>query len=315
VSRPEAGNVGCSQIPLMILAGARALAAGARASPDAQSIPTRVPGMPTDDVIDLAELRQELIRPAGLWQKVDLVPETGSTNADLAARARQDEVAGTVLITDYQSAGRGRQGRTWTAPPGSGIAMSILVRPDGIDPSRWSWLSLLAGLAVSDGVRRAADLPAVLKWPNDVLIADRKVCGILSERVDTSQGPACVVGIGVNVNIEEDQLPVPSATSLTLAARQLGGPPPSRTAVIATVLAAFELLYGRWEAQRGSDPSLAASYAERCETIGRHVRVLLSEERSVEGIADGIDEDGRLVVRTISGSSVYGAGDVIHLQP
>jgi BirA family transcriptional regulator, biotin operon repressor / biotin---[acetyl-CoA-carboxylase] ligase len=271
--------------------------------------------MPTDDVIDLAELRQELIRPGGLWRKVDLVPETGSTNADLAARARQDEVAGTVLITDYQSAGRGRQGRTWTAPPGSGIAMSILVRPDGIDPSRWSWLSLLAGLAVSDGVRRAADLPAVLKWPNDVLVADRKVCGILSERVDTSQGPACVVGIGINVSLEEDQLPVPSATSLTLAARQLGGPSPSRTAVIATVLAAFELLYGRWEAQRGSDPSLAASYAERCETVGRHVRVLLSEDRSVEGIADGIDEAGRLVVRTTSGSSVYGAGDVVHLQP
>jgi BirA family biotin operon repressor/biotin-[acetyl-CoA-carboxylase] ligase len=101
--------------------------------------------MPFDDVIDLAELRRELIRPGGLWQKVDLVPETGSTNADLAARARQGEVSGAVLITDYQSAGRGRQGRTWTAPPGSGIAMSILVRPDGIGPSRWSWLSLLAG--------------------------------------------------------------------------------------------------------------------------------------------------------------------------
>jgi BirA family biotin operon repressor/biotin-[acetyl-CoA-carboxylase] ligase len=271
--------------------------------------------MPIVDVIDLAELRRELIRPGGLWQRVDLVSETGSTNADLAARARQGEVSGTVLITDYQSAGRGRQGRTWTAPPGSGIAMSVLVRPDGIGPSCWSWLSLLAGLAVSDGVRRAADLPAVLKWPNDVLIADRKVCGILSERVDTSAGPACVVGIGINVSLSEDQLPVPSATSLVIEARELGGPQPSRTAVIATVLAAFELLYGRWEAQRGNDPSLAASYAERCETIGRNVRVLLSEERSVEGIADGIDEDGRLVVRTTSGSSAYGAGDVIHLQP
>jgi BirA family transcriptional regulator, biotin operon repressor / biotin---[acetyl-CoA-carboxylase] ligase len=271
--------------------------------------------VPATDLIDLAELRQELIRPGGLWQKVDLVAETGSTNADLAARAREHEVAGTVLITDYQSAGRGRQGRTWTAPPGSGIAMSILVRPDGIDPSHWSWLSLLAGLAVSDGVRRAADVPAVLKWPNDVLIGDRKVCGILSERVDTSQGPACVVGIGINVRLSEDQLPVPSATSLMIAARQLGGSPPSRTAVIATVLAAFELLYGRWQAQRGIDPSLAATYSERCETIGRHVRVLLSEERSVEGIAERIDENGQLVVRTTTGSSVHGAGDVIHLQP
>ena len=270
--------------------------------------------MPTDDVIDLAELRQELIRPDGLWQRVDLVAETGSTNADLAERARQGEAPGTVLITDYQSAGRGRRGRTWTAPPGSGIAMSILVRPDGIDPSRWTWLSLLAGLAVADGVRRAATLPAVLKWPNDVLLNGRKFCGILSERVDSSVGPACVVGIGINVTLAETQLPVPSATSLAIAGRELGIVPPSRTAVIATVLAAFGLLYGRWEAQAGNDASLAASYIERCDTIGRQVRVLLGAQRSIEGIADRIDAEGRLVVRTNSGSAAYGAGDVVHLQ-
>jgi BirA family biotin operon repressor/biotin-[acetyl-CoA-carboxylase] ligase len=270
--------------------------------------------MPTDDVIDLVELRQELIRPGALWQRIDLTPETGSTNADLAARAKQGETSGTVLITDYQSAGRGRQGRTWTAPPGSGIAMSILVRPEGIDPARWTWLSLLAGLAVSDGIRRTADLPAVLKWPNDVLVAERKVCGILSERVDTSLGAACVVGIGINVGLAEDQLPVPTATSLAIAAQEFGATLPSRTAVIATVLAAFELLYGRWQAQAGNDASLAAAYAERCQTLGRPVRVLLSEQRSVEGIADRVDPDGRLVVRTDSGRSVYGAGDVIHLQ-
>jgi BirA family transcriptional regulator, biotin operon repressor / biotin---[acetyl-CoA-carboxylase] ligase len=107
---------------------------------------------------------------------------------------------------------------------------------------------------------------------------------------------------------------VPSATSLAIAADRFGVQSPSRTAVIATVLAAFDLLYGRWAAQRGNDASLAASYAERCDTIGRRVRVLLSEERSVEGIADRIDADGRLVVRTTSGSSVHGAGDVVHLQ-
>ena len=270
--------------------------------------------MSTDDVIDLVKLRQELIRPGALWQQIDLTPETGSTNADLAARAKRGEASGTVLITDYQSAGRGRQGRTWTAPPRSGIAMSILVRPKGIDPARWTWLSLLAGLAVSDGIRRTADLPAVLKWPNDVLIAERKVCGILSERVDTALGAACVVGIGINVGLDENQLPVPTATSLAIAARQFGAKLPPRTAVIATVLAVFELLYGRWEAQAGIDASLAAAYAERCETLGRPVRVLLSEQRSVEGIADRVDQDGRLVVRTDSGRSVYGAGDVIHLQ-
>ena len=192
--------------------------------------------------------------------------------------------------------------------------MSLLLRPDGIDPRRWTWLSLLAGVAVADGVRRVANLPAVLKWPNDVLIVGRKLCGILSERVDTSQGPACVVGIGINVSLDDHQLPVPSATSLAVAAREHGGLLPSRTAVIATVLAVFELLYGRWDAQAGVDPSLAASYTERCDTIGRQVRVELSGQRSVEGIADRIDADGRLVIRTTSGSAVYGAGDVVHLQ-
>ena len=147
-----------------------------------------------------------------------------------------------------------------------------------------------------------------------MLVAERKVCGILSERVDTSLGAACVVGIGINVVLAEDQLPVPTATSLAIAAQEFGATLPSRTAVIATVLAAFELLYGRWQAQAGNDASLAAAYAERCQTLGRPVRVLLSEQRSVEGIADRVDPDGRLVVRTDSGRSVYGAGDVIHLQ-
>ena len=110
--------------------------------------------MPDADPIDLPRLRRELIRPAGQWQQIDLVSETGSTNADLAARVRAGEPAGSVLITDYQSAGRGRQGRRWTAPPGSGIAMSVSLAPD-VDPDRWTWLPLLAGLAVAEGLERA----------------------------------------------------------------------------------------------------------------------------------------------------------------
>ena len=101
---------------------------------------------------------------------------------------------------------------------------------------------------------------------------------------------------------------------LAITARELGEVTPAPTAVIATVLAAFDLLYGRWQAQAGNDASLAASYAERCDTIGRQVQVQLSARRSVEGIADRIDGYGRLVVRTSSGSAVYGAGDVVHLQ-
>ena len=129
-------------------------------------------------------------------------------------------------------------------------------------------------------------------WPNDVLVAGRKVCGILSERVDTSRGPVCVIGIGINVGLDEDQLPVSSATSLAIAARELEEVPPSRTRSLPPCWPHLNSMAdGRRRA--GHDASLAASYAERCDTIGRQVRVLLSEQRNVEGIADRIDEYGR----------------------
>jgi BirA family biotin operon repressor/biotin-[acetyl-CoA-carboxylase] ligase len=266
----------------------------------------------SDDAIDVAELRRELIRPTSLWQQIDFVTETGSSNADLAAAARAGARSGTVLITDYQSAGRGRLGRTWTAPPGTSIAMSVLVQPDGIESQRWTWVPLLAGIAVADGVRAVAHLPAVLKWPNDVLVNGRKVCGILAERVETPSGPACVVGMGINVSLVAADLPTEAATSLAIAAAQVGSEPPGRTAVIAAVLAELELLVRRWEAA-GDDAAAVRGYIERCDTIGRRVRVELGQ-RTVQGVAEAVDRYGRLVVRTDAGTEVLGVGDVVHVR-
>jgi len=267
------------------------------------------------DVLDAEVLRRELLRPGGLWSGVDVVARTGSTNADLAAQARAGAASGTVLVTDFQDAGRGRQGRTWVAPRGTSIAMSVLLRPRDVDPARWTWLPLLAGLAVVEGLRRAADVPAVLKWPNDVLVDDLKVCGILAERVETPTGPACVVGMGVNVWLSADELPVPTATSLALLAadREPGGRPPSRNLLIATILAALELIYERWEVLE-DDALFAAAYLRRCNTIGRRVRVLLAGDVTVEGQAEAVDHDGRLVVRTSTGVQTFSAGDVVHLR-
>lgn len=267
-----------------------------------------------NEPVDVAALRAELLRPGGLWRQVDQVTETGSTNADLAAAARAGAAEpGTVLITDYQSAGRGRLGRTWTAPPGTGIAMSLLVRPDGVDPVRWTWLPLLTGLAVADGLTRAAGLEVRLKWPNDVLVGDRKVCGILAERVETSTGPACVIGMGINTHLASEELPVPTATSVAIEAAAASRPVPSRTSIVATVLAAFELLFGRWNAAPDT-PSLATAYRERSATLGRPVRVVLGADQGVEGTATGIDPDGRLVLATVGGAQVFAAGDVIHVR-
>jgi BirA family biotin operon repressor/biotin-[acetyl-CoA-carboxylase] ligase len=267
------------------------------------------------DVLDAAVLRRELLRPGGLWSAVDVVARTGSTNADLAARARAGAPAGTVLVTDFQDAGRGRQGRTWVAPRGTSIALSVLLRPVDVEPSRWTWLPLLAGLAVVEALRRAADVPALLKWPNDVLVDGRKVCGILAERVETPTGPACVLGMGVNVWLAADELPVPTATSLALLAqaREPGSRPPSRDLLIATVLAALELLYQRWEVL-DDDAPFAAAYLKRSDTLGRRVRVHLAGDVTVEGRAEALDADGRLVVRTDTGLRTFGAGDVVHLR-
>ncbi|WP_229670414.1 biotin--[acetyl-CoA-carboxylase] ligase [Microlunatus endophyticus] len=265
------------------------------------------------DPLDADRLR-ELVVGEGLWRQVDVVAETGSTNADLAARAAVGDAGhGSVLLTSYQSSGRGRLDRTWSAPPGSSLAMSMLVVPgdlqDGPGWQRWTWLPLICGMAVSEAIRRATGVPTVLKWPNDVMVGDRKLCGILAEQVSTPQGLGCVIGVGINTDLTEDQLPVPWATSLLLC----GASTRNKTSIAATVLRAFALLYANWHDDFDAD-ALGRAYVERCATIGREVRVVLSERESVTGQATALDADGRLVVRTADGTQVFGAGDITHLR-
>ena len=260
--------------------------------------------MLSGDTLDAEVLRRELVRPGGLWSGVDVVARTGSTNADLAARARTGAPAGAVLVTDFQDAGRGRQGRSWVAPRGSSVAMSVLLRPRDVDPGRWTWLPLLAGLAVVEGLRRAADVPAVLKWPNDVLVDGQKICGILAERVETPAGPACVVGMGINVWLAADELPVPTATSLTLA-----GSTVDRTVLLRALLEGLHAAYGAWR-----DGSPRDRYLALCDTVGREVRVELPRG-VLEGTAVDVDADGALVVASGGRHTAVTAGDVVHLRP
>jgi len=260
------------------------------------------------DPLDTGALQTELRDADRLWRTVEVVAQTGSTNADLAERARAGEAAGLVLATDHQVAGRGRLGRAWTAPAGSSVAMSVLLRPER-DPASWTWLPLLAGLAVADSLRAIAGVPAVLKWPNDVLVDGAKVCGILAERLDGPGGPACVLGLGINVHLTADELPVPTATSLAVLRP---GERFVRAEIMATVLAALALLFHRWEG--GLDDELAADYVARSDTLGRPVRVLKADGSSVTGDAVGVDASGRLQVRTTTGVQTFAAGDVTHLR-
>ena len=261
---------------------------------------------PNSPRADAVRLSRALVRPGSVWVGVASVATTGSTNADLAAAARAGAPSGTVLVSDHQSAGRGRFTRVWEAPPGTSLALSVLLRPPASVPTaRWLWLPLLTGLAVADGLRAAAGLAVELKWPNDVLAGGRQLCGILAERVDAGGPPAAVLGMGINTTLAEEELPVPTATSVALA-----GGAVEETGLVIAVLDALGAWYVRWLA--GSD--LRADYAARCASIGRRVRVQVSESQFVEGEATGVDAEGRLQVRAGGAVRAFAAGDVVHLR-
>jgi BirA family biotin operon repressor/biotin-[acetyl-CoA-carboxylase] ligase len=297
---------------------------------------------PVRAALDAAVLRHAVVRPGGLWRAVEVLASTGSTNADLLARAAAGAPEGVVLAAEEQTAGRGRMGRSWVSPPRAALTFSLLVRPDTVSPARRGWLPLLAGVSVASAVRSVASVDARLKWPNDVLAGPAKLAGILAE----AAGDAVVVGIGLNVSTEPGELPPPGppprgpagalpATSLrVLAATALAAKVPAATVPAAVgsgdrerlltgILAAFEHWYLAWR-QAGGDPDrcgLRAEYTRLCATIGRRVRVELPGGQPLSGLAVGVDPDGRLLVRvSVPDAEVpdaevpVAAGDVVHLR-
>lgn len=272
--------------------------------------------------LDTAALDAVLVRPGGLWRRVEVLPETGSTNTDLAARAAAGAPHGSVLVTEHQTAGKGRLGRGFTVPARAALTVSVLVRPT-VPVSSLGWLSPLMGVAGVGAVRRVAGVKAALKWPNDVIVpaglragaatADGKLAGILAE-VDFSSGsPAVVVGIGINVSQARSELPVDNALSL----RGEGSTALDRDALLGAVLGGFEELYTVWTAADGDAEAggLAAAYRDLCTTVGRRVRVHLPGDHVLEGTATGVDSQARLLVRGPDGERALSAGDVVHVRP
>lgn len=242
------------------------------------------------------------------WREVRHLPSTGSTNADLAALARGGELPGLVLVADEQTAGRGRLDRSWVSPAGGSVAVSVLVEPQPAFP-QWGWLSLLAGLAVADTIAGLAPNPDVveLKWPNDVLVRGRKVCGILSERIDPPGGaaPLAVLGMGINLDIAAEHLPVPTATSLALE-----GIETNRDTVVAVLLTHLGKYLETWQG-RGE---LADEYGRRCASIGAELEIVVDAATRAHGTGHGVDEHGRLQVATARGLETFAVGDVVHAR-
>lgn len=260
--------------------------------------------------LDIERLRAEL---GDAFPDIRFVAETGSTNTDLM---NASEVAhGTVLFADLQTAGKGRLGRVWTAPAGSQVTFSVLLLPDSVD--HLGTLPLAAGLAVTDAIPGT-----VLKWPNDVLLDGKKLCGILAEAGPVGQAfkageinkaeinkaavaepvARVVLGMGINATLTASELPVPTATSL-----ELEGLDSDRTSVALAVLRA---LHGRLTQWANHDPRLMVDYRAVCSSIGQEVR-LEAPTGTIVGTVDGVGEDGRISV----GGEYYSAGDVIHLRP
>ncbi|HEY1705875.1 MAG TPA: biotin--[acetyl-CoA-carboxylase] ligase [Trebonia sp.] len=255
-----------------------------------------------------------------LWTSVTVVDSTGSTNADLVAAGGPE---GQVLVAEEQTAGRGRLGRSWAGRPGASLLFSVLVRPDSIPPGRRSWLPLLAGVAVATAVRLDTGLPATLKWPNDLLIDGRKFTGILAEQTASPEQPgdAVVIGIGINVANQADELPS-GPGGLPPTSLLAEGADVSRQELLVEILRQFERHYLAFKAN--PDPvatGLAAEYENLCATLGRQVRVELPASRTLTGEATGIDSDGRLLVTSTRAGSItpgsvtpVSAGDVVHVR-
>ncbi len=271
--------------------------------------------------LDTTALRAAL-RPGGLWREVEVTEVTGSTNADLLARAAAGAPEGVVLAAEAQTAGRGRWGRAWVSAPRAALTFSLLVRPAAVPPARRGWLPLLAGVAAAEAVRAASGVEARLKWPNDLLAAAAggaprgKLGGILAEAV----GGAVVIGIGINVSAEPGELPRPSRGLAPISLRAAGAASLDRSGLLAGILAGFARWYLAW-CRVGGDPErcgLRPAYARLCDTFGRRVRVEMPGGQPLSGVAAGLDPGGRLLVRVPSGAGTaevpVAAGDVVHLR-
>jgi BirA family transcriptional regulator, biotin operon repressor / biotin---[acetyl-CoA-carboxylase] ligase len=257
--------------------------------------------------LDAPGLSADLIGGSTLWRSLEVLDEIGSTNAALVTAAGEDAPEGAVLVAEHQVAGRGRLDRVWTSPPRAGITVSFLLRPD-VPAARRGWLPLLTGVALAEAVGETGDVRASVKWPNDVLAPDgRKLAGILAE----SGGGAVVVGVGLNVSTTAAELP-DTGTSLELVA----GRPVDRSAVLLAFLRAVERRYRGWTAALG-DPvasGLARDYLAWSSTVGSTVSVAMPDGSTLEGLAEAVDWDGRLVVATPEGRVELASGDVTHVR-
>jgi BirA family biotin operon repressor/biotin-[acetyl-CoA-carboxylase] ligase len=218
-----------------------------------------------------------------------------------------------VLIAEEQTAGQGRQARTWTSPPGSGLYLSVLLRPAEVPGARLSWLTLLAGVALVRTASWAGATGASLKWPNDLLLGGRKAAGVLA---GVGAPNTVVLGMGLNVLPLPVDVPLGAGGLAATSLAESGAIKLDRTAIAAKLLTELAALDDAWRAAEGDAVAagLYDEYRTSCGTFDQEVRVELNGSSTIEGTAVRLAEDGTLVVRTSGGEREVSAGDVVHLR-
>lgn len=250
-------------------------------------------------------LQRALLHEGSVWNDVRVVPTTGSTNADVATAARGGAPQGLVVVAEQQTSGRGRLDRQWASPPRAGLTFSALLRPS-TPRATWSWIPLLAGLAVRRAVAAVAEVEVDLKWPNDLLVDGRKLAGLLAE----VHADAVVLGIGLNVTTRVDEL-LPTATSLAVA----GAEALDRDPLLRAILRELSSAYDSWSLRGGDAAEVRVEYVASCRTVGSQLRIALAGGEVLTGVGVDVDVHGGLVVRTEDGASrVLSSGDVEHVR-
>lgn len=291
--------------------------------------PVSAGSVPDRSALNRAALTAPEFLAASGISSLDVVETTGSTNEDLLRAVTVDPKAWpdlSVLTAEHQSSGRGRLARHWEAPPRSSIAVSMVLRPVNaqglpVPTHSYSWLSMVAALALREALMETAGLPAEIKWPNDVLVHGRKISGILAQLEPLSGPgvPAVILGTGINVTLTEQELPVPTATSVLLEQST----ETDRTELLKSYLSRFAALYrafcnadGDPTAGLSGGPSLHKRLESVMVTLGRQVRAQLPGDHEIIGHATRLDPYGSLLVVDEAGQEhVVTAGDVVHLRP
>jgi BirA family biotin operon repressor/biotin-[acetyl-CoA-carboxylase] ligase len=243
-----------------------------------------------------------------LGAKLLMLGELESTSQTLLELANDDELEGTVVVAEEQKAGRGRLGRGWVSPKG-GLWFSILLRPP-IPASEAPKLTLMAAVAVARGLENRFAIKARLKWPNDVLVQGKKLCGILAEARCGEKLDFVILGIGINANFLLTALPEElRRTAITM--REILQKPVDRYSLLRSIIHELETRYEPFCA--GDRESIIAEWKTLADTLGKPVRVETASG-IVLGVAEDVDETGALVVKTDEGPVTVSAGDVMHLD-